>query len=552
MTSSRWNPTARTRALSVTMTEWQSETGTEGERQFGPRLAALLRTIPYFASRPDQVREIASHDGTVNVVALLRAHGNGQGKTLVLAGHYDTVPVANFRDLAPLACQPEPLLEALLADLRSRSLSPQEEKALADFESGDFVPGRGLLDMKSGLAAGIAVLEYLSEREHAGCNILFCATPDEERNSRGMRALRTSLPGLAREWGLEITGAINLDSTSDQGDGAEGRAIYRGTIGKLLPFAYVLGQPSHASYPFEGVSAHMIAAEILRRIEANPALCDSGNGEVSPPPICLEGKDFRAGYDVTTPDAVWLSFNWLFHSWRQDALFERFNGVVRESMEWATATLTGHSEAFAALSGQLRGRIDDGVLITFEDLKARAFETGGPAAEERFAARASALSGIGNPLETSRLLTAHLIGEARLSGPAVVTGFAGLHYPPTRMDTESGPGAALAQAIEAARQRMEAERGTAIRYRNIFAGISDMSFLGHRPDRAALETVAANTADPAMIDLPPEDALSFPAVNIGPWGREYHQRLERAHAPYAFTELPIFLEMIIDQYSKTG
>ena len=31
--------------------------------------------------------------------------------------------------------------------------------ALADFESGDFLPGRGLLDMKAGLAAGIAAME---------------------------------------------------------------------------------------------------------------------------------------------------------------------------------------------------------------------------------------------------------------------------------------------------------------------------------------------------------------------------------------------------------
>ena len=31
--------------------------------------------------------------------------------------------------------------------------------ALADLKSGDFLPGRGLLDMKSGLAAGLAAME---------------------------------------------------------------------------------------------------------------------------------------------------------------------------------------------------------------------------------------------------------------------------------------------------------------------------------------------------------------------------------------------------------
>jgi len=34
-------------------------------------------------------------------------------------------------------------------------------------------------------------------------------------------------------------------------------------------------------------------------------------------------------------------------------------------------------------------------------------------------------------------------------------------------------------------------------------------------------------------------------VNIGPWGREYHQRHERVHAPYAFTVLPELLLAVV-------
>lgn len=545
MTATPFNPSDRCRELTITMTRWKSETGTEGEKDFGPRLHALLSEWPCFREHPDNLRLVPSHDGTMNLAALVRGR-KGNRRTLALAGHYDTVPVANYRDLAPLATEPEPLMEALLADLRSRPLSPQEEKALADFESGDFLPGRGLLDMKSGLAAGLVLLEHMAGRDDLSGNILFITTPDEERNSRGMRSLRDALPDLARDWNLDIIGGINLDSTSDQGDGFEGRAIYRGTIGKLLPFAFVIGQPSHASYPFEGVSAHLIAAEIVRRMEANPSLCDTGDGELSPPPICLEGKDFRGGYDVTTPDAVWLGFNWLFHSWSQAHLFERFNGIVREALEWATATFAAHAEAFHALGGGEKAVIDEGFVITFADLKAMAIAEGGEAAMDRFAQKARDVSALGNPLETSRQLTAHLIAEAKLSGPAVVTGIAGLHYPPTRLDPQHPLTAAFEAAIEAARQSMEID-GTAIRYRSIFTGISDMSFFGHRPDATSVAVIGENTADPAMIDAPPADALRFPVVNIGPWGREYHQRLERAHAPYAFRDLPEFIRRVADK-----
>ena len=51
--------------------------------------------------------------------------------------------------------------------------------ALADFVSGDFLPGRGLLDMKAGLAAGIAAIEAYS----GDANLLFIAVVDEEDRS---------------------------------------------------------------------------------------------------------------------------------------------------------------------------------------------------------------------------------------------------------------------------------------------------------------------------------------------------------------------------------
>lgn len=276
MTShNEWNPTARVRELSYRMVRWASETGTPDEASFGPKLVELLREIPYFQKNPDDIAVIDSHGSpmTKNVIAVVRGTGR---RALALAGHFDVVETANYRDLKHLAFEPDGLLEALLADLTSRPLAPNEEKALADFQSGNYIPGRGMLDMKSGVAAGIATLEYFSQQPDREGNLILFATPDEERGSRGMRSLRDALPELAERWGLDIVAGINLDATSDQGDGAEGRAIYRGTIGKQLPFAFVVGQPSHASYPFEGVSAHLIASEIMRAVEANAALCDTG------------------------------------------------------------------------------------------------------------------------------------------------------------------------------------------------------------------------------------------------------------------------------------
>src|SRR5690606_11620637 len=160
------------------------------------RLRAHLAGTSYFQRYPEQLFTVDSHGEplTRNVVALVRGKGR---KTVVLAGHFDTVSIANYGTLAPLACDPEPLTRALVEELRGRPRNGAEEKALEDFESGDFIAGRGLLDMKSGLAAGIAAMERFAGLDAPDGNILFVATPDEENRSRGMRSLRNALPEIA-------------------------------------------------------------------------------------------------------------------------------------------------------------------------------------------------------------------------------------------------------------------------------------------------------------------------------------------------------------------
>lgn len=536
-----WQPFERVKEISYRLVSWPSESGTSGEAEFAERLAGLLREIPYFRDHPEDIAVIDSHGSPVakNVVAVVRGSGR---RTLALGGHFDTVETSNYLDLKHLARSPDELKAALIADLESRLLSASEARALEDLKGGDFIPGRGMLDMKSGVAAGIAALERFSEMPDRAGNLVLFATPDEERNSRGMRSLRDALPGLMQRWNLDIVAGVNLDSTSDQGDGSEGRAIYYGTIGKLLPFAFVVGQSSHASYPFEGISAHRIASEIMLAFEANPELCDTGNGEVSPPPICLEAKDLRGGYEVTTPDKVWLAFNWLFHSRTPSELYGQFNTIVQAAAGRALAGFRMQAQDFARLTGAdatspgLAGRV-----LTFAELRAEAVNIGGPDAAARFDALAASLSGNDNPLNVTRALVEHMVAEARIIGPAVVTGFSSLHYPHTHLDPASPMDRAFEEALVRATATISVRHATSFRRREYFTGISDMSFFGAAIDESDTAVVADNTPAALWVDRPPRDALRYPVVNIGPWGREFHQRLERLYAPYCFDTLPKFV-----------
>lgn len=532
MTTETSEAAARTKDLSLLMTRWPSVTGSVDEAAFSERLRAHLAETPYFREHPDQLFTLDSHGApmTQNVVALVRGSGR---RTVVLAGHFDTVSIANYGTLAPLACDPAPLTEALLKELRSRPLNGAEARALKDFESGDFIAGRGLLDMKSGLAAGIAALERFADSEVADGNILFVATPDEENRSRGMRSLRNALPEIARRFDLDIVGGINLDASSCERDGEEGRAVYLGSIGKFAPFAFVIGRPTHAGYPFNGVNAHRISAEIVRAMDTVPELSDEAFGERSPPPVCLEARDIRDGYDVTTPDRVWLSFNWLTHSRSAAQILGDFHTLVTGALATALETQDAH---LARYRGRAAGKTE-GLVLTYAELLERLKARGGDALA-RIEALDRSLSSGTDPLKVSREIVAAAATEAAIEGPAVIIGFGSLHYPLVHLERDGEAGHSMRLRLQAVMEDAARRHGTSIKFKQIFAGISDMSFFGHRPEASETGILSANTPSPAFTDNAPEGLLSFPTVNIGPWGRDYHQKWERVHAPYTFEVLP--------------
>ncbi|UAX97300.1 M20/M25/M40 family metallo-hydrolase [Ensifer adhaerens] len=537
--------------LALQLTSWSSETGTPGEASFADRLYDLLRDLPYFREHPEDLRLLDSHGDplTRNVVALVRGTGT---RTLVMAGHFDTVSTDNYHALKPLACDSLQLKDALIESLSKRSdRSEQEERALQDLLSGDFLPGRGLLDMKSGIAVAIACLENFAADPDRQGNLMMVATPDEERESRGMRSFRDALPGLVEDLGVEIAAAINLDVTSDQGDGREGRAVYAGTIGKLLPFALVIGCSSHASYPFEGVSAQAMAAGILARLEGNASLADRDQNDVSPPPICLEAKDLRDGYEVTTPERFWIAFNWLYHAMTADELFDRFKREVLTGATEAVDRFASQSCEFGKLVGRSAGATPAKPRhLSFHELRALAAQTCGADFGSLYADQEKALSGVDNPLVLTRQLTEWLVGIARLSGPAIVVGFSGLHYPSSRLRLSEANDRSLHQAIEKARAGLDNDPERSLVWKPHFQGISDMSFLGL--SASGSQVVSDNTPISRLIDDPPEDAVCFPAVNLGPWGREFHQKFERVHQPYAFGVLPDLVSDIARTFLADG
>lgn len=508
-----------------------SVNGTPQEAAFGRWLAGRLAAVPAFAGEGSGVWTIpvpGDPRGRVSVAALARGRGPA---TVVLTGHFDTVRVDDYGELAPLATRPRELKAALLARLRQEAATPAEELARDDLAGGDFLPGRGLLDMKSGLAAGLAAVEAWAGTGAAPPegNLLFLAVPDEEANSAGARSAAAALPRIAERRGLDLAAAVNLDASVDGGDGSQGRCVALGTVGKLLPSALTVGRGVHAAETLRGLNAGALAAAVVAAVEWCESLTERTGDEQAAPPTLLGLKDGRAGYDVTTPERAWAYWNIMTH--------RRGPAEVLETL----ARLSG--QATGELARALAGRAPAGTppppavaVVTFEALRAEALARGGDAAAARLKALGDDLAARGLDLpERCRLLTEQLWALSGRAGPAAVLGFASIPYLPTEL---RGPGGErLRVAAERAARRTAGRHGTTIELRRYFTGISDMSFLG-QVEAAALPAVLANT--PAWgHGLDGEVAAAgLPVVNAGPWGRDYHTPLERLHAPYAFGVLP--------------
>lgn len=538
------------RELTLALVRLPSVNGTPDEACFAEQFHALLAARPYYSDHPEHVwREHIPGDphGRENVYALVR--GSGQS-TVVLTGHYDVVDIGNYGSLAPWAFDPEALLPRLIEQLEHE---PQSDVlALADLRSGDFLPGRGVLDMKSGLAIGIAIQERFAQAaETLPGNILLIATPDEEASSYGMRGAAQRLPRLLGDYDLDPVVAINLDVTVDRGDGHDGQAIFLGSVGKVLPAVYIAGRETHAGAPFDGVNANLIAAELTRRIECNVELCDVGEGEAAPPPVSLTQIDLKQHYDVTTPAAAWCAYNVLTHGRTAGQILPIMQQLVREALDATITSLQEQARRFEALSGlPVSTPAWQPQVYTFAELRALALERGGPAATEAVHALASRLENdpaVDIPTFSRRVIEL-LWAASGLTGPAAVIAFASLYYPPVHVNKTSPRQLRLHACVE--RQATAFTRDTAvpIRLRQFFPGISDMSFLGCVEPPGELAVMANNT--PAWgtrirYDYGVLQTLDLPTINIGPWGRDYHQRTERVYTPYAFAEVPELIWRIV-------
>lgn len=534
----------RVKELTNKLVECPSVMGTSGEKEIARLIYEELSTLEYFSNKKQNLRTIPIPDDHYErqcVFALVEGEKTKSKETVVLLGHIDTVRVEDFGKLKPYAFSPEILKEQLLE-------SALRDEVRDDILSGEWMFGRGAHDMKSGVAAHMAVIEQLSRqtKEFSG-NVLFIGAPDEEDMSTGALTAVKELRRMQEEEGFKFISLINADYTSPKYHEDPSFYVYLGTVGKLLPSFFIVGRETHVGQSFEGFDSNQLTAELTRLINMNTELCDEAEGEVTPPPISLKVRDLKEKYDVQTPFISQAYYNFFTHKMSPVDIMDKMKQFAQQAFENTVGYLNEEYKKYCEKSEIPFKKLPWQPLVySYEAFYEKVVKESGPALLERLEELHDEL--LKDPEIDLREHSVRIIEEiwkwsqeSKDKMPCIVIYFSSAFSPRVYMTGESPEEARLIDAVDDSVSKLSDEMRQCIKIKKFYPYISDMSFFAVSDDSESVEVLKKNM--PAWgkkytLDIDDIRELNLPMVNIGPHGKDAHKYTERVYMPYSFETAP--------------
>ncbi|NQD66158.1 M20/M25/M40 family metallo-hydrolase [Bacillus haikouensis] len=529
----------RVELITRSLVALKSYNGSDGESQKAHYIYEMIRSFPYFQKNPDNVwMQKVPNDGIGrhNVFALLDGE---TAKTLVFHAHYDTVGTEDYGALQDMAHDPD-FLQKFFMDYEG------EEKVKEDALSGNWLFGRGSLDMQSGIAVHLANLLHFSEQgKPPQGNLLFLFNGDEESEHGGMIAALTDLDRLKGE-GFDYLAAINTDFISPIYDGDCKRYIYTGAAGKFLPGFYIYGREAHVGDVLTSIDPTAIASKINLEINQNLDFAEKIPGEFTLPPSCLYFKDDKLAYNVQTPLSTSIYFNYfVYEKTARDVLYEMKKAAMK-SVAHLEIRSREQYESYRSYHNfperELSWHVD---VLTLREyvfwLKERGLDPD-PVMEEIYLMHEG----------EDRRTIAYKMVEAMQHldpdrTPRVIIFFAPPFLPHNYLNEENEYGKKVKEVLDTCLEQISRETGEEFVLKRFFPYLADGSFLSLHEEDADIEVIKKNL--PLINDLYPVPIetirkLNIPSINIGVYGKDGHQWTERVYKPYTFSVLPEVIQRV--------
>ena len=518
-----------------------------------------LSALPYFQEHPQDLTLLdtpleGDNRPLHSVIARVRP-AVPSNKAVLLIGHFDVVEISMYGDVREYAFDPD----GLAKHLDRTVISPE---ALADLESGDYIFGRGSMDMKCGLALEMELLREFSEsRDLFDVNLIFAAVADEENASAGMRGVAPYLAELQEREGLEYLAVINTEPAEPGRPQAKNPVIFTGTVGKLMPAFLCIGFESHVGNYYAGLSATLLSSNVVSLAEGNPELADP-EGAATPSWICLDHKILREGYSVTVPNRAAAYFNCFATSKSPAAVLQEMRSIARKAalmtvsqVEYSAAKMRGMGYAGPVTPWTIP-------VMTFAEVYAAATQKHGGAdavsghVRDFLQRRSEADAAAGASSDLRDLAIAvwqEIFILSGLTGPMIIVGFLPPYYPPRRPHDRTPRHAAMLRVVDKTIAKAQKDYGLTIEQADLFMGLCDLSYFGFQGDERELAELAENMPGWEQVYSIPVQALlklDVPVMNLSVKGWDAHKMTERLEKNFSLRILPELIYYTIAQLAE--
>ncbi|WP_047475906.1 M20 family metallopeptidase [Bacillus siamensis] len=537
---SKMLPEEKIEAITKSLVALNSINGTLGEGKKADYIKDMIKSFPYFQENPSHVWEQAIPEdpyGRKNIFAFIEGNGDSLN-TVIYHAHLDTVGIEDFGPLKDIAFDSDRLAEYFSSYEFDRDVQ-------RDARSGEWMFGRGSVDMQSGIAVHLTNLLHFSERrDQLPGHILFMANPDEESQHSGILTSISELKRLKQEKQLRYLAAINNDFITPLYEGDTTRYIYTGAAGKLLPCFAIYGREVHVGDTLSGIDPNLIASEITRRIHNNIHMAENIEGELVLPPTCLYQRDNKEAYNVQTAVSSYVYFNYFIYEKTAKEVMDQLTAVAEEACKETEQKLSDYYDEYCERTSLPKKDITWNVQVySLEDYLKRLRSRGiDPAQciEQAFKTY--------EHLEL-RMRCFKAVEELQKldpeQGAKVIIFYAPPYLPHNYLKKESTRDRLLQHVIQEAVDKTAASTGETFIFKKFFPYLADGSFLSLHETDAEVAAFTDNFPGWDVIGTIPFKEireLNIPSVNMGVYGKDGHKWTERVYKPYTFHVLPKLIQ----------
>ena len=511
--------------LTYDLVKINSISGTKGEVQAASYIYNFLASLNYFKKNKENLilQELNDNIGRKNIIAIIKGSSLKSNNVIVLLSHFDTVDIEDYQNLKEFAFDIDNLTlkikEIYLNYNINQKLNSDINELIEDIRSNNYLFGRGILDMKSGVAVNLAIIKELTENiDNLDGIVIAIFVSDEETNSLGMLKAVDFLYYYKKNNKVNYITCIDTDYIVKvkQNDGILVNSYY-GSIGKILVGFYVKGIETHVGESYKGLNPLLILSKIVNSLEMNKNVIDKRGKDVVPPTF-IYSKDLKDSYSVKTPSDAFAFLNILIFDNKVNKIISNIKRILKNVLSPLVYKYELEILDYEEFSKLLKLKLKDNYDEIYSKIKQKLYnEYINGKIDERFYS----------------LYFVKNLNECLDFKPRVILFLSAPFYPAVFNKNKK-----LVKILKNILKNFDGKYGYRYNIKQFFPYISDLSFLGKVDNVDYIKNNLVGFNEIYFLDFEKMNYISMDVFDVGSLGNDAHKFTERLDSFYTFNILP--------------